>query len=58
MKTYTVAELIKALQSLPQDLPVLDDCHEGVESVSILEDDCPWLPNKYVILKTTTYDMN
>lgn len=58
MRTYTVAELIKALQDLPQDLPVLDECCEGIDGMDIVQQvTCPWLPKDYIMLHTTTYDI-
>lgn len=58
MRTYTVGELIKVLQDLPKDLPILDECYEGIYCTAVVHDTCPWLPNDYVSFKTTTYDMD
>lgn len=58
MQTYTVGELIKALSDLPQDLPILDECCEGIYGIDLVKDNCPWLPKDYAMIKTTTYDID
>ena len=60
MKTYTVKELIKELQDLSptvQEMPILDECCEGIHSIHIVKDTCPWLPKDYVQFHTTTYNI-
>lgn len=55
---YTVRQLIRALQDFPQDLPVYDDCREGICAVHIIKDEnCPWMPDDYVMLKTTVSEL-
>lgn len=50
---YTVAQLIKALQDLPQDWLVYDDCCEAICEIHLIgNEQNPFLPNEYVQLKT------
>ena len=61
LNAQNIEWVIKELQDLSptvQEMPILDECCEGIHSIHIVKDTCPWLPKDYVQFHTTTYDMD